>query len=80
MLVFTVQLISGISLLVDYFVPLALVALAAVLVNILNYHITMDMSSVPPALVATVLWIIAAQNYRGNFRGLLARKAESPTA
>jgi hypothetical protein len=44
-------------------------------VNILDYHVTMDPGGLAPGLVATVLWIVAAQNYRRNFSGLLAPKA-----
>jgi putative oxidoreductase len=74
--VFLVQLLSGILLLVDCFAAFALLMLAAVLTNILNFHITMDPGGIAPGLVATVLWIGAALNYRGNFRGLFAAKAE----
>jgi putative oxidoreductase len=76
-LIFLLQLIAGILLLADRFVPLALVTLAAILTNILDYHLTMDPGGIAPGLVATILWIVTAQNYRRNFRGLLAAKAES---
>src|SRR5215472_12209322 len=40
--VFLVQLIGGVALLAGRFVPFAIAILAPVLVNILNYHLTMD--------------------------------------
>jgi len=75
-LIFLLQLIAGILLLVDVYVPLALIVLAAILTNILDYHLTMDPGGIGPGLLSTVLWIVTAQKYRGNFRGLLAMKAE----
>ncbi len=75
-LIFALQLIAGILLLVDAFVPLALVVLAGILVNILNYHITMDPGSIPPGIVASLLWFGTAFNYREHFAGLFTMKSE----
>ncbi|MBD5654587.1 MAG: hypothetical protein IAI50_05325 [Candidatus Eremiobacteraeota bacterium] len=75
-LIFLLQLIAGILLLIDRLVPLALVVLAAILTNILNYHITMDPGGIGPGLVATLLWILTALAYRYNFRGILAIEAD----
>jgi uncharacterized membrane protein YphA (DoxX/SURF4 family) len=47
-----VQLIGGVLLLAGRFVPLAIAILAPVLLNILNYHLTMDPGSIGGALVA----------------------------
>jgi putative oxidoreductase len=71
-LIFLLQLVAGISLLVDRFVPLALVVLGAILTNILNYHITMDPGGIGPSLASTVFWILVAQKYRGNFVALFS--------
>ncbi len=76
--VFLVQLIAGILLLVNRFVPLALVLLAPVLVNILNYHILMDPAGLPIGLVAVILWCIVFYGVRGAFAGIL-RPTPSPT-
>jgi hypothetical protein len=65
-LIFAVQLLAGILLLLDCFASLAPVMLAAVLANILDFHLTMDPGGIG-----------AAQTYRANFRGLLALKARS---
>jgi len=79
-LIFLLQLASGVLLLADRFVPLALVVLAAILTNILNYHLTMDPGGIAPGLVATLLWFLTAQNFRYDFRGLFASKAEPARA
>lgn len=52
--VFLAQLIGGVLPLAGRFVPLVIAILAPVLLNILNYHLTMDPGSIGPALVATI--------------------------
>jgi uncharacterized membrane protein YphA (DoxX/SURF4 family) len=74
---FAVQLIGGLLLLSGYFVPLALTLLAAELYNILAFHLTLAPASIPPALVASALWVLVFLQYRGNFQHILAAK---PTA
>ena len=74
--IFLLQLIAGLLLLANFYVPLALVVLAAILFNILDYHLTMDPGGIAPGAVATILWIVTALAYRQNLRGLLASKAE----
>lgn len=74
-MVFGVQVICGILLLLDLYVPLAIVALAAVLVNILTFHITMNPQGLPLALVATILWFLTAWPIRAQFACIFARKA-----
>jgi hypothetical protein len=59
-----VQLICGLLLLFNRFTPLALVMLGAVLFNILCFHLTMAGATAAPALVALVLWFLAALPYR----------------
>ena len=70
-----VQVIAGVLLLVNQFVPLALALLAPVLYNILVFHITMQPSGLPPGLVATILWLILVWRLREYFAPLLVQKA-----
>src|SRR3954470_12026312 len=58
--VFALQLISGVLLLVNRFVPLALTLLAPVIVNILLFHIFLAPTGLLMAGVATLLWIAVA--------------------
>ncbi len=75
--VFLVQIIGGILLLAGRFVPLAIAILAPVLVNILNYHITMDPGGIGLGAFATVLWAILFLRYRSSFAGVFqARPVE----
>ena len=73
---FAVQLLAGLLLLSGFFVPLALALLAAELYNILAFHLTMSPATIPPALVACVLWILVFVQYRKSFKELFTAKPE----
>ena len=74
-LVFAVQLIAGVLLLANRFVPLALVLLGAQIANILAFHITMAPESAAPAVVAAILWLIVVYDVREALKPLLVSKA-----
>jgi putative oxidoreductase len=74
-MVFGVQVVCGIFLLIDQYVPLAIVALAGVLLNILTLHATMNPQGFPGAIVATILWFLIAWPIRAQFAPIFARKA-----
>ena len=65
-----VQVITGIMLLTNRFVPLAIVTLAAVLANILAYHLTMQIATIPLALFTVLLWLVVAWPLRAYFSPL----------
>jgi putative oxidoreductase len=71
---FAIQLLGGLLLLSGFFVPLALTLLAAELFNILAFHLTLAPASIPPALVASVLWILVFLQYRESFKGIFTAK------
>src|SRR5580700_1681893 len=71
---FAVQLLGGLLLLSGYFVPLALTVLAAELYNILAFHLTLAPATIPPALVASVLWVLIFLQYRESFKGIFRAK------
>jgi predicted cobalt transporter CbtA len=63
-----VQVLAGILLLANRYVLFALILLAAVLVNILAFHITMwPQTLFPMPIVATILWFLAAWSFRAEF-------------
>lgn len=74
-MVFGVQVICGILLLANQYVPLAIVVLGAVLANILTLHATMYPQGFPPAIIALVLWFLTAWPIRVQFAPIFARKA-----
>jgi putative oxidoreductase len=71
---FALQVLGGLLLLSGYFVPLALTVLAAELYNILAFHLTLAPASIPPALVASVLWVLVFLQYRESFKGIFSAK------
>ena len=71
---FAVQLVAGLLLLSGYFVPLALVLLAAEIFNILAFHFTMAPATIGPGILAAVLWVLVFLQYRPSFDGILSAK------
>ena len=70
------QVVGGVLLLINQYVPLALVILAGVIANILVFHITMYPQGIFPfPILVTVCWFIVAWSMRDHFAPLLARKA-----
>jgi uncharacterized membrane protein YphA (DoxX/SURF4 family) len=69
--VFAVQLACGILFLVGWFVPLAVVCIAPVIVNILLFHATMAPAGLPPGVVAAALWVVVALRCRAALAGIL---------
>jgi len=75
-LIFLLQVIAGVLLLVGRFVPLALTVLAAILTNILLFHLTMDPKGIGPGAFATILWFLVFHANRLSFRPLLSSRPE----
>ena len=67
----TLQLLSGLLLLIGRFVPLALTILAAMIFNILVFHILMAPEGLPMAVVVAVLELFLVWSYRDRFAGIL---------
>ena len=69
--VFLLQLIPAILLLINRYVPLALTMLAAMLFNILDFHITMAPSGIGLPIFVTLLWFLVAAGVHRSFHELL---------
>ena len=69
------QIAGGMLLLVNRFVPLALVLLGPIIVNIICFHVFMNPSGAPPAAVVTVLWLIVFDRNRQHFSGIFVQRA-----
>ena len=69
------QVAGGVLLLVNRFVPLGLVLLGPVIVNILLYHIFLNIAGIGVALIVTVLWFIVFYAHRQYFSGIFAQRA-----
>jgi putative oxidoreductase len=68
--IFAFQVIGGLLLLVNRYVPLALAVLAPVIVNILTFHVLMAPSGLPMALFVAILWVAIFIEVRPAFSGL----------
>ena len=73
-LVSATQLVAGILLLLNLFVPLALTMLAPVIVNIIAYHVFLDFNMIAPGTVVAALEIYLAWAYRKAFLPMLGMK------
>ena len=68
------QIAGGVLLLVNRFVPLALVLLGPVIVNILCYHVFLNQAGAAPAVVVTILWFIVFYANRQHFSGIFVQR------
>lgn len=65
---------AGVLLLVNRFVALALTILAAIIVNILLYHATLEIEGVGAAIVVFLLWIIVFIGHHTSFNALFSAR------
>ena len=75
--VFLLELIPASLLLLNRFVPLALVLLGPVIVNIVLFHALMAPSGLPLAAVVVVLWLLTAAGVRHAFTGILQHRVQA---
>jgi hypothetical protein len=75
-IVFLLQLVGGLFLLANRYVPLALILLGPVIVNILCFHAFLAPEGVTMALVVTLLWAVVFAGVRRAFGGLFVQRAE----
>ena len=74
--IFAFQVIAGVLLLVDRYVPLAVAILAPMIVNILTFHALMAPSGLPLALFVAVLWALVLVDVRPAFTGLFQSRLQ----
>ena len=68
------QVAGGLLLLVNRFVPLALVLLGPVIVNIILYHVFLNSSGAALAIVVVILWGIVFYSYRQYFSSIFVQR------
>ena len=68
------QAAGGALLLVNRFVPLALVLLGPVIVNILLYHLFLNPTGIALAIVVAILWLIVFYAHRQYFSGIFVQR------
>src|SRR5579862_8727160 len=75
--IFAFQVVAGVLLLVNRYVPLAVAILAPVIVNILTFHALMAPNGLPLALFVAVLWAVIFVDVRPAFAGLFQRRLQA---
>jgi putative oxidoreductase len=71
---FALQTICGLLLLVNFFVPLAIVVLGAIIFNIFFFHLLMAPEGLPLAIVVVVLWTIVAIRNKQHLAGIFVQR------
>jgi len=74
--IFGFQVIAGVLLLINRYVPLAVAVLAPVIVNILTFHALMAPSGLPLALFVALLWAAIFIDVRPAFSGLFQSRVD----
>src|SRR4030088_2697815 len=74
--IFAFQVVAGVLLLVNRYVPLAVALLAPVIVNILAFHALMARSGLPLALFVAILWAVIFADVRPAFAGLFQARLQ----
>jgi putative oxidoreductase len=69
------QIAGGALLLVNRYVPLALVLLGPVIVNIILYHVFLNPTGAPLAAVVVILWGIVFYSHRQYFSSIFVQRA-----
>jgi putative oxidoreductase len=75
LVVSALQVAGGVLLLLNRYVPLALVLLGPVIVNIILFHLLMDPSGLPFAIPVVILWGIVFFRHRQYFSSIFVRRA-----
>ncbi|MGN6552171.1 MAG: DoxX family protein [Verrucomicrobiota bacterium] len=70
------QLLVGVLLLMNRFVPLALALIAPIIVGIMTFHIFLAPATIGPGIVVLVLELYLAWAYRNAFRPMLAMRVK----
>ncbi len=73
-IVFALELVGGVLLLANRYVPLALTLLGSILVNVLLFHALMAPEGLPIAVVTTVLWGLVFFRVRPAFAGIFQQR------
>ena len=73
------QIVPGVLLLINRYVPLALAMLAPVIFNIVCFHVLMAPAGLPVAIVVSILWTLVFARVRSAFAGLWQQRVPDQT-
>jgi hypothetical protein len=71
------QLVMGLLLLANRFVPIALIMLAGFLYNSFAFHITMAPAGLPAPVIVLALWLLVSLQHRDVFAPLAKARVKS---
>src|SRR5438067_9555923 len=77
--IFAIQLIGGVLLLINRYVPLALTILGPIIVNILLFHGLMNPAGVGLAVFVAILWGVVFVSVRSAFAGIFQARVDMKT-
>ena len=80
LLVKVLEIGIGVLLLVNRYVPLALVLLAPISINIVSFHLFLDPAGIGAAALVMLLNAYLLFAYRNQYKPLLSAKAEDQTS
>jgi putative oxidoreductase len=77
LVIFALQLISGVLLFVNRYVPLALTILSPIMMNVLLYGALINPAGFGFALFVALLWIVVLVSVRSAFAGIFEARVET---
>ena len=77
LVIFALQLISGVLLFVNRYVPLALTILSPIMMNVLLYGVLMNPAGLGFAFFVALLWTVVLVSVRSAFAGILEARLET---
>lgn len=75
--IFTLQLISGVLLFINRYVPLALTILSPVMLNVLLYGVLMNPAGFGFGFFVAILWAVVLISVRSAFAGIFEARVET---
>jgi putative oxidoreductase len=76
LVIFALQLISGVLLLINRYVPLALTILSPIMMNVLLYGVLISPAGFGFALFVAFLWVVVLVSVRSAFAGIFEARVE----
>jgi len=80
LVIFALQLISGVLLFVNRYVPLALTILSPIMMNVLLYGALMNPAGFGFAFFVAILWVVVLLGVRSAFAGICEVRVETQPA
>ncbi len=77
LVIFALQLISGVLLLINRYVPLALTILSPIMMNVLLYGVLMNPAGFGFALLVALLWVVVLVSVRSAFAGIFEARVKT---